>query len=87
MVDTGIQTTESSLPSRPKDRADIRKRILITRDMVVQSAKNPVIDNKEFFSSRENQDGVGPTVQDSKIQALIKKKCETDRSRRLIQAL
>lgn len=39
-----------------KSKAEIRRKILGTREIAVQSAKNPVIDNKEFFSSRKNFD-------------------------------
>lgn len=49
-VNTGIQISEIS---DPKNKAAIRRKILGTREIAVQSAKNPIIDNKEFFSSRK----------------------------------
>ena len=50
-VGTGIQIAE--IPD-PKNKAAIRRKILGTRETTVQSAKNPINDNKEFFSSRKS---------------------------------
>lgn len=49
---TGIQIAEiKDVKNKGEAR---RKMILATRENTVQSAKNPIIDNKEFFSSRKN---------------------------------
>lgn len=63
----------------PKNKAEIRRKILGRRDIAVQSAKDPVVDNKEFFSSRKNFNG-DDKVNNDKKPVTIKKKFETDRS-------
>ena len=75
-MSTGIQIAEIK---DSKNKADIRRNILGTRDTVVQSAKNLVGGNKEFFSSRKNfghDHGVGETEEKKTLQI---KKFQTDR--------
>lgn len=60
------QNTGLEMAKAKEKGADLRRRILGNRDIVMQSAKVNVAENKEFFSSRK-QFGSGMTGVDPKL--------------------
>ena len=62
-----------------KNKAEIRRKILGTRDIVVQSAKIEGHQNKEFFSSRKKF-GADQEIDTQVIKVSTIKKFQTDRN-------